>query len=288
MFRYILLDSSQHLRFHQKLQQWNAMYRSLFEGHAEETLPEIAPLLIDVTIDNEATRQVIDETMRIGVLKPCVSILESTLPLVLLAKHFAQFHLVETSEGRSLLMRWYDTRILPVWFEVLTEEQRGLFAHPIMRWVYIDRFGNEQQQDLPHDDVDTPLTSRTSLRLDVRQVEQLFTAAEPDGLIFALRKALRPELDRIPYHVLYPFMRDHWQMARQQGLHDQSNHILFLMLALYTSGRFVEHPTVTEWLISQPKPLEQEFVDWFKALPENLWELGATLWKCPGHVASEI
>lgn len=278
MFRYILFDSCQHLRFHQTLQQWNVLYRSLFEGHAEEAHPDIAPLLIDVTIESEATRKVIEETTRIGQLKPCVSRLESTLPLVPLAEHLAQFHLVGMPDGRSMLMRWYDTRILPAWLNVLTPEQRTFFTHGIMRWISIDRFGVEQEYPIAECDTEIAKGMSIPLQLDVSQADQLQTATEPDALIYELRKTLSKQIDSIPHRVLYPFVQEHWQMARQLGLRERNAQTQWLMLALHTSGRFVEHPTIAERFASPFSQPEQLSADWFNTLPAHIMTFGKPLW----------
>ncbi|QAU23562.1 DUF4123 domain-containing protein [Dyella sp. M7H15-1] len=279
MFRYILFDSCQHPRFHQKLQQRNILYGSLFEGHAEESLPEIAPLLIDVTVESEATQKVIDETTRIGQLKPCVSVLESTLPLFLLTDHFAQFHLIERPDGQSMLMRWYDTRILPVWLDALTAEQRMFFTRGIAQWTSIDRFGDEQRHPIAESDIETAKRASLPLQLDASQAERLQTASEPDALIYELRKTIAKQIDSIPHRVLYPFIHTHWQMARQHGLCDRHAQTLWLTLALRTSGKFVEHPTVAERFASPSSQPEQPFADWFNTLPDDLWELGKPLWE---------
>jgi hypothetical protein len=278
MFRYILFDSSQHPRFHQKLEQWGVFYRSLFDGHAEDIFPELAPLLIDISIEREATQKVVDETRRIGKLNPCVSTLEATLPLVPLAGQFTPFHLVETPDGRSMLMRWYDTRILPVWLNILTAEQHMFFVRNITRWTSIDRFGVEQLHLHSEQGTETAAADPTPLRLDERQAGQLFAAAEPDALIFELRKTIRTELDRIPQHLLYPFVQSHWQMARQQGLHDQDDQIPILMLALYTSGAFIAHPGAAE-LFTPRSELGASFSKRIDALPESIWTTGKPLWE---------
>lgn len=279
MFRYVLLDSSQHPRFHEKLERRQVLYRSLFEGHAEEALPDIAPLLIDATIDCEAMQTVIDETTRIGKLKPCVSMLESTLPLDRLAEHFTQFHLVETSNGRSMLMRWYDTRILPIWLDILTDAQRNFFTHPIAQWTSIDRVGTEQEHTSSKLGAETPIAGHTPLQLDERQVEQLFAAAEPDLLLYELRKTLSKQIDSIPHRVLYPFVHAHWQIARQHGLLDRNDQVQFLGLALYTSGHFVDHPIVTNWLARAPQAHKQDPDTWLNSLPDEVLSTGAPLWE---------
>lgn len=48
-----------------------------------------------------------------------------------------------------MLLRWYDTRILPVWLQLLTAEQKAVFTAAIEEWHYFDRFGDLQPLPLP-------------------------------------------------------------------------------------------------------------------------------------------
>ncbi|HET7329375.1 DUF4123 domain-containing protein, partial [Dyella sp.] len=205
-------------------------------------------------------------------------VLESTLPLLSLTEHLAQFHLIEMPDGRSMLMRWYDTRILPVWLNVLTAEQRMFFTRNITRWTSIDRFGIEQEHVLPERDMTTPQALSFPLQLDEHQADQLFSAAEPDALIFELRKTIRAEIDRVPQHVLYPFVQKHWQMARLNGLSKTAEQLQLLMLALYSSGAFIEHPCITE-LFASLTARQQSFSYQFNTLPESVWSTGKPLWE---------
>ncbi|RDS80889.1 DUF4123 domain-containing protein [Dyella monticola] len=279
MFRYMLLDSSQHPQFHKKLLRWGVFHRSLFDGHAEEALPEIAPLLIDVTIECEATRKVTDEAMGIGKRKPCVSMLESTLPLVPLTEHFAQFHLAVTPDGRSLLMRWYDTRILPAWLDVLTHEQRDFFTHPVTQWISIDRFGIEQQHVLSRHAAEAPKAGPMPFQLNEAQFSQLSAAVEPDILIYELRKTISQHIDSVPHRVLYPFVHAYWKLAQQHGLLERRDQVHFVGLALCTSGRFVDHPMIAAWLARPQQSHGKDFHTLLNALPNEALQTGTPLWE---------
>jgi hypothetical protein len=278
MFRYILFDSSQHMRFDQRLRQWGVAYRSLFDGYPENAFPEMAPLLIDITAESDTDSEVINEAMRVGQLKPCVSVLSSRQPLSALAKHLGAFHLIETPSGRLMVMRWYDTRILPVWLDTLTPGQRGFFTRDIEQWISLDRFGNEKQHILLSQGDVTPDAEPVPLQLDQQQLDQLFTAAEPDALIVELRTHLRAELKDVPQRELYPFIHDHWQLARKYGINDQDDQIQFLLLALFTSGAFIKNPDFAELLIQLPDR-QHSFTELFDALPDSVWRAGSPLWE---------
>lgn len=275
-FRYVLVDTSQQMHFDRPLSSWGASYRSLFQGHAEESLPEMAPLLIDVSRDDETCRRVIEETTRLGKLKPCVSMLDAALPLKQLADQLGQFHLVQMPNRRLMVMRWYDTRILPTWVEVLHDEQRACFTRHITAWSYFDRYG--EQPSLPLSPATDQAPVVQPLTLDPAQGAALFAASEPDAVIVQLRKVIPQEIKRVPYAALYPFVSEQLLAARQHGLSELDDQTHYMLLALYTSGQFVDHPVVTpRW--ATPAPLHsQPFADWVAALPDSVWEAGEPFW----------
>jgi len=286
-FRYLLIDTSQQMRFYRRLDGWRASYLSLFSGHAEESLIDIAPLLIDVSDDDETCERIVEEATRIGRLKPCVSLLESPWSLDELAAHLGQFHLVRMPDGRMMVMRWYDTRILPTWFDLLSIGQREIFMEPVAAWTYFDRFG--ESRSLPVVDSDGASASSVVLpfRLDEAQASALFAASEPDGLIMELRKVIPDEMRRIPYAVLHPFVSEQLRAAYQHGLDKLSDQVQYLLLALYTSGNFVGHHESRKRLATPAQAHEQSFEDWVGGLPDDIWAMGQPLWAETGSVERE-
>ncbi|QRN55030.1 DUF4123 domain-containing protein [Dyella caseinilytica] len=279
MFHYLLLDSSQQMRFFNRLEHWGMPYESLFQGHTEESLPELAPLLIDITRHNDDSQRLHDEIIRIGQKKPCLSKLAASAPLMTMAEHLRQFHLVHMPNGRTMLMRWYDTRILPVWLDILSPDQRAFFTQHIVQWSSIDRFGVEQQHSITLSGGVTPQTITAPLQLDVAQAQTLLAANEPDTLIFELRRTLREEIKRVPYSVLHPFIAEQCRLARKHALYEKNDQVQFMMLALHTSGHFVDHPLAMERLASPSSVHAQSFANWCDALPESVWNTGEPLWQ---------
>ncbi|WJF90230.1 DUF4123 domain-containing protein [Paraburkholderia bonniea] len=271
------------MRFHQKLDRWGMRYQSLFHGHAEASLMDIAPLLIDVSEDHEASQRVMTEATRLGKLKPCVHRLEASSSLKQLAEHFSQFHLVTMPHGRMMVMRWYDTRILPTWLDVLHDDQRHGFMEPVTAWGYFDRYGEYQQLDIPVTSHSTPASMELPLELDHTQSSALFAASEPDALIAQLRKLMPDDIKRIPYTTLHPFVSEQWQAAYQHGLSASDDHLLYVLLALQTSGRFIEHPDVKHRLAEPADQHPQPFSPWLDSLPDNVWEIGQPLWANATH-----
>ncbi|MCP3723245.1 DUF4123 domain-containing protein [Paraburkholderia sp. CNPSo 3272] len=286
MYRYILFDSSQHMHFSSRLDRLGAQYVSLFDGHPEEPFRDIAPLLIDVTVDCDITQSVLDETTRIGILKPCVSTLDSTKSLEELGEHLRKFHLFEMSSGKLMVMRWYDTRILPALMSVLNPQQAATFTRGITAWKIYDRFGVVEEQQMPNSSGVQSLEP-VPLTFDLAQEQALFDAAEPDLLIYELRRNIRAEIDRVPRDILHPFISSQLQRAREYGLTDRADQLQLMILALSTSGNYVEFPGISDHLKAGFANSQEIFQQWIEKLPEEAWTAGQPLWARSAKVAED-
>lgn len=271
---YILFDSSQHAHFHRHLDRSGAAYCSLFDGYPEEPFLDIAPLLIDVTTETDKDKKLIDKVLHIGQTKPCVSTFRANLPLKRMADHLRQFHLSVTCRSATMLVRWYDTRVTPAWLEALNPEQLACFAHPIEHMSIFDRFGTKQECSLPPPGDVAPKVP-IPVQIDEEQEEALKQASQPDALIHELGKNYE-HVKNIHQRVLYPFVKEHWQMAKMHGLHEHADQLQFLMLAICTSGHFVDHPRFNDLLASSAKHL---FGEKFQSLPQEVWQSGKPLWE---------
>jgi Domain of unknown function (DUF4123) len=200
--------------------------------------------------------------------------LHSESELDVLASHLRRFHVAALPEGQSMLMRWYDTRILPVWYDALSPEQRDWFTGPIRKWQYVDRFGDlvELSQAGTSNAVDAQ-----ELQLSQKQLNTLLQAGETDALIAHLREVIGDELVRLTPRRLYPFVAEHLERAKRIGLDGMDDQTQFLLLALYTSGRFTEHPVIQALLQSRAQELKP-FASHVEALPDSVWDTGLPLW----------
>lgn len=275
MARYAVIDSAQQGGFYKRLDKYGLPYRSLFDGYAEANLPEIAPLLVLLSETDSQQRRVHNEIQRIAVQRPAISLLESVLPLDELAEHLRAFHTVKLPGRRMMILRWYDTRVLPDWMDALDPSQRAGFTRGIDRWSYYDRFGDERELALPPG---SAFPSLTPYELDDAQYAALREACEADALIAHLRSIIRDELSGLPIRALYPFVDEHLQQARLHGLGGLDDQTQFLLLALYTSGRCLEHHEVALRLAVPAGAHGNAFQDWMDALPDEAWLAGQPLW----------
>lgn len=278
MRRYAVIDSAQRPHFNERLGRLGIRYCSLFDGQAESSLTDIAPLLVEYANDASGS-ELSGEIERLGVAKPAVSLLASPLSLQDLALHFRAFHLIKVPEkgGREMLLRWYDTRILPVWLDLLTTAQQKAFLAGIHQWQYFDRFGDLREWVFPTIPSEE-LPSLPPLRLDQDQYARFLDACEPDVAIAQLRRIIPDEMRRVPARNLFPFVSMHLEDSRAHGVQQLDDHVQYLLLALYTSGGFRGHPAVAARLAKHCDQCVEPFPEWAVALPEDVWQTGSPLW----------
>ena len=72
---------------------------------------------------------------------PVYSIIISPLSSKKLAEHLGQYSLCQTQDDQVLILRFFDTRILPILKKALSDEHRKYFFSPIIKWFYPDIVG---------------------------------------------------------------------------------------------------------------------------------------------------
>lgn len=278
---YLLLDSAQAENSHLQLGRWQVPYESLFEGKPEASVPEIAPLLISLLdLTDEQIEKVCAWAMKLAYQAPCLSWLASPLPAKALANHLRNFHNVKLSEGQSMMLRWYDTRILPIWLACLSPVQAEQFTAGMLSLQYVNRFGdtssllNKQTagalpQNFP---LGEPLIALTDV-----QYSMLVDASDLDTLVSHLRRVITDETNQLTPRLLLEFVSKYQLRAVEAGIDDLDRQTQYVLLALYTSGKGVEHPACVELMKKPPKSLD-DFFKAMQALPEDVWNAGPALW----------
>lgn len=285
----LLLDTAAAENSHLTLDRWQVPYWSLFDGTPEEGLIEIAPLLVDASnVDEHKQGKLFEWLEKLAYSAPCLSWFLTDQTPDAVAGHLRRFHVVGLSDGQTMLMRWYDTRILPVWLSCLTPSQANAFASITSAWRYVDRFGDTAA--LPDPDRHAEPSPEAPfgapwIRLSDAQYGLLVDAAELDTLVKHLRQVIRDELRNVPDRTLLPFVAKHQQAAIEAGLKDIDQQAQYVLVALYTSGAGVEHPALKDALVPQPNSVEV-LSERFQSLPEEVWSVGPPLW-ATAHVAGE-
>lgn len=135
--QYALIDAAQVLDSRAKkmlLDRFKGV--GLFSFTLEHGIEEYGPLLISINALEEKNRAHILSFMRNGWT---VSYLNSCLSLPELAKHLSKYLNGRLVDGRSVLVRYYDPRLLPSFLECLDADIVSSLMAPIARWAWWSR-----------------------------------------------------------------------------------------------------------------------------------------------------
>lgn len=223
---YILVDASQFAVVWRVLQYRfrRLPWLSLCEDPNEAPT---GPLLIHVSQDQTRTLAwFLEHTQDLH----CLSWIVAPLGLVELREHLRSLMQVRAHDASECGVRFYDTRVLPAWYQALSQEQEAYALGPINSWTYMDResmpctiFGQGQTQ----------APAYQTLQLTEEQEEKLLNAALPDIVLEQLEQSGNPDLEALPRGERYRFITDQITKARQQyGILSVDELSMFCSLAL--------------------------------------------------------
>lgn len=114
-------------------------WQSLYLGLPENDLPEEAPLLIRIALNDPQQREWFTELAQKVKKTAPLLVVGSRWPFGVLAKWLTDCT-DATLEGRAGLFRYFDARIFPFLFsDILTSEQQAQLQRPALFWSWLDR-----------------------------------------------------------------------------------------------------------------------------------------------------
>ncbi len=194
---------------------------------------ELGPVLVHVTSNQTRTLAwFLEHTQGMH----CMSWVVASVGLMELREHLRSLSRVETQEGAKYVMRYYDTRILPIWYQMLDHLQEAHALGPITSWAYMDRdgmpctlFGHAQ----------TVIPAVQTLKLTPAQEEALLDAALPDIVLQQLEQNGNADLAAMPQAQRYAFIADQvYKATKQYGIRSTHEIVLFCSLALGIGRNF--------------------------------------------------
>jgi Domain of unknown function (DUF4123) len=281
----VLLDTAHNEGAHRQLERWSIAYHSLFDDTPEASLREIAPLLVTVSdLDDGVRAKLFAWLERSAFQAPCLCWFETGMAATQAAARLRRFHVVGLSQGQSMLMRWYDTRILPVWVACLTAAQAQAFFADTSEWRYVDRLGDVRPLSVTPSDEErgaeplaTSVFGKPLITLTDAQYALLVDAADLSVMLARVRAVIPDETKRVPPRVLAQFVARYMQEAAAAGVKDIDRQAQCVLLALYTSGKAFEQPEFKAFMKSPPATFDA-FHKGLQALPDSVWEAGPALW----------
>ncbi|WP_158592192.1 DUF4123 domain-containing protein [Noviherbaspirillum sedimenti] len=188
---------------------------------------ESGPVLLHATSDQTMTLAwFLEHTKGLH----CLSWIESSLGLTAMRDHLRSLARITAEDGVSYDMRFYDTRILPAWYQMLDAHQEVHALGPINSWTYLDR------DSLPctlfgHSQAHAP--AGQTLQLSATQERSLLEATLPDIVLEYLEQNGNADLAAMPPAQRYAFIADQVKKASSQyGIVSIQEIALFCSLAL--------------------------------------------------------
>lgn len=117
-----------------RLVDLGARARCLYQGKSEEELADVAPYLVPVPPDSDASTLVFEELWGRSAAIHAVT----DLSLTDLRSHLRKFLMVVTEDGKTLYFRFYDPRVLRVFLPTCTPEQLAEFFGPVSAYYCED------------------------------------------------------------------------------------------------------------------------------------------------------
>ena len=192
-----------------------------------------APVLLHVTSNQTRTLAwFLEHTKGLH----CLSWVESSLGLGAMREHLRSLAHVKAEDGASYAMRYYDTRILPAWYQMLDAQQEAHALGPVNSWTYLDRDG------LPctlfgHAHAQAPAAQ--TLQLTSEQERALLEATLPDLILEHLEQNGNADLAAMPRAQRYDFIAAQVKKATSQyGIGTTQEIALFCSLALGIGRNF--------------------------------------------------
>lgn len=225
-----------------RLAQWGGI--TCYASQDLAGLQSVSPLLIELANDkvgHQRLRRLLEHCSA----RPMLSIIHSTVPAAQLAQLWQQCHWITTGDGQRLLLRFADSRVLPVLPGVLRPEHCAKLSNPIKAWFYIARDGRVAPCLL----APPAIPPSTAMEIDTTQLEKLLDAAEPDILLDFFAEHLPDTLPTdINRSVLYNSAFTIINLARTYQVGAWADIVSLMLSEWQTQGKFQENPEITALL----------------------------------------
>ncbi|BBO63734.1 DUF4123 domain-containing protein [Serratia marcescens] len=202
-------------------------WQSLYHGLPEAFIVDDAPLMARIILDDLQQMQWLQDISRQVVAQTPLLLLCSSWPFSALSGWLSQCVDI-LQEGRSGILRFYDTRIFPLLFtHVLSEDQRRPLLRPALFWAWQDMDGNARgikgtgapltREEKPHK-IDLSDRQLESL-MCVCDVMLLLSHSAPPAGVYTSRQALFSDcyqgmLEATRQGIILDDAREAWVMKR--------------------------------------------------------------------------
>lgn len=217
---------------------------ALLDGEMEGIGRNVAPHLLACASEDLLVR------MQPGILRNSISphallYLDSPLEFAQLAARLRRRLLIQLPNGRRMLLRLQDARVLEPLVQVLAGAQFDDFFSFCERCWYVDTSLNWSRVDAT---VSAHDPENYCLQLDGAQRKALQDACYPHAVIAHFLDTEPALLDPVSSGERYACIRDALRAARQFGIEQSADAIVFCTLALVEGREFHQRPDWQQWL----------------------------------------
>lgn len=131
---YAVLDGARDPRVRALLRSLNLPHQSLYDGPLPEALAEVSPYLVALSAEDSAARRVVAAAWG----NAWGSFIITSLGSVKLRAHLRRFLRVRTEDGKTLVFRYYDPRVLGTYLGTCTDAELREFFGPISTFAIED------------------------------------------------------------------------------------------------------------------------------------------------------
>lgn len=248
-----------------KQSAWLDQAVSIYRDTELAGLSEASPHLIAINLLEKNTQQHFRKILNACNGKPMVSVIASSLSIDDITNRFKPFLEISAEDEQSFVLRFADTRILPVLDGILCNEQLPEWRQGISHWWCPDRHGNLVSLPKYATQNSSKALTTAHLKLTQSRFNQLIEAGDADAILDAIFDQNPAFLvEKKPSH-FYTMIQQLQIPIRTFEINNFTDIVLFCTTALATNAQFYEQTS-------------------FKALLEKkAWKIGAL-----GSAFSEI
>lgn len=177
-----------------RLLESNASVIPLYQGrYAGPGLDGLGPVLVALPAAAQDQAQWLRTALQAVSGRPALSLIAMNEPQARLADYLSERMEAVTPDGDGFIVRWADTRCLPIWVNTLDDAQCRHFLDGIDAWCYLDRRGQWTLiERKPPARGGVCRHSQRGYELDQAQLKQLEVDSRADAVTAYLRQ--RPEV----------------------------------------------------------------------------------------------
>lgn len=212
-----------------------------------EGLENAAPWLMPFDLDLTGQVQ-LKKILRHCRGRPMLSFIASREPIAAIVEEWSGLHWVNTLDDQKMLMRFADTRILPILCQTLSPDQLAAFTRHIEVWSYINREGQLKDAPLPPPGI----CAARYIHLSQDQLNLLMQLSEPDAVIDLIAEGM-PEI--IPRNFkkaeFYELVATACKLGQRYGVTEFPDTVSLSVSACLSNGMSSSDPALLRILASK-------------------------------------